>query len=114
MVRHTCFNRAILVCLSVMVAGCAIADSSSYFVRLDPIGEARVKEKYGDGLFYFHYSRYRFSNYKNVEEERIYLGAVENETNRKKVCLGGLSIINESISYYSEGGEVSVLVKCDN
>ncbi|WP_444882713.1 hypothetical protein [Microbulbifer sp. PSTR4-B] len=106
-------DKVLVLCSSAIVAGCVAASTSPYFVRLDPVGEKIVKEKYGIGIFYFHYSRHRFSSYKNSREENLYLDGVEEEVRQKDICLGSFTVIRDSISYYSEGGEVSVLVKCD-
>ena len=113
MLRIGFIGKVLILGFSAMVAGCVAASTSSYFVKLDPISEKRVKEKYDDGIFYFHYSRHRFSNYKNSGEENIYLDGVEDEVRQKDICANNFTVIRNTISYYSEGGEVSVLVKCD-
>lgn len=48
MARHLFITKKLFVGLSLVVAGCLATNTSPYFVRLDPVGEARIKKKYGE------------------------------------------------------------------
>lgn len=103
----------ILFSILVFIVSCSLADTAPYFVRLGEAGENRVKTKRGFGEYYFSYSYFRFTSKDNSEEQKEYFKFVKQEILNQNICKGNFSIFEETLSYYSEGGSVSVLVKCD-
>ena len=103
-------RRALLFVVVANITGCANSGSSNYFVSLGEIGQARVEAKYGPGDYYFYRSNYRFSGTNDEKEKEDFFSLVESEG--RSICEGELLLIKETLSYYSESGSVSVLVKC--
>lgn len=100
---------SVVICAGII--GCVNSGSENYFVSLGELGNSRVMSKYGAGVYYFYRSNYRFSG-KNYEQEKKDFFS---EVYRKggDICVGGFTLIRETLSYYSESGNVSVLVKCN-
>ena len=93
----------------IILCGCT---SSPYFVELDLGSKSLNSSKYGEGVYFYHYSKFIFSTMSDAKEKEQYFKFVQTEINKKLAEKGACTIIQGSLSYYSEESNVSVLVKC--
>ncbi|MDP5460722.1 hypothetical protein [Alishewanella sp. SMS8] len=94
----------------IVLCGCT---RSSYFAELDPRAKSVNSSKYGKGKYFYHYSKFIFSSENAAQEKEDYFNFVQTEIEQKIAGNQACTIIQESLSYYGEGGVVSVLVKCN-
>jgi hypothetical protein len=73
---------------------------------------ARVSKLYGTGEYFYFYSQYVMQEDEINNGYKVYFDFVENEVLKQGVCNAEYEIIKQSLSYYSENGHVSILIKC--
>jgi hypothetical protein len=93
----------------IMLCGCT---GSPYFAELDQSSKSLNSAKYGEGTYFYHYAKFIFPTMNDAKAKKEYFNFVQTEINKKLGKKGACIIIQESLSYYSEEGNVSVLVKC--
>lgn len=98
-----------IVFASILVA---CSHASPYFVELDPLSMQRTVPKHGEGKHYFFKSRHRFTSNDNTGKKEQYYRDVEAHIKESFASEDNCEIIKETLSYYSEGGSVSILVVC--
>ncbi|MCB5227586.1 hypothetical protein JAO78_012265 [Alishewanella sp. 16-MA] len=94
----------------IVLCGCT---RSSYFAELDPRAKSVNSSKYGKGKYFYHYSKFIFPSENAAQEKEDYFNFAQTEIAQKIAGNQACTIIPESLSYYGEGGVVSVLVKCN-
>ncbi|MBV2131164.1 hypothetical protein [Arsukibacterium indicum] len=94
----------------LILCGCS---SSPYFVELDPRSKSANAAQYGEGVYFYHYSKIIFPSMTDAKAKEEYFNFVQTDIDEKLDKNAACEIIQESLSYNSEGGEVSVLVKCN-
>ncbi len=67
---------------------------------------------YGEGVYYVLFSYHRFEGLDDAEGHDRYFEEVYQLLDTWRDCAGGAEPIEETLSYYDEGGGVSLLVKC--
>ena len=99
----------IIVILSSILLGCS---NSPYHAELDPLSKQKTVPKYGEGTHYFVYSKHRFSANNNIEQKEKHISDTTAYIQEHMPSPENCKIIKETLSYYSEGGNVSILVVC--
>lgn len=99
----------LVVILTSILLACS---SSPYHAELDPLSKQKTASKYGEGTHYFVYSKHRFSSNNNTKQKEQYIRDTEAYIQEHMPTPENCEIIKETLSYYSEGGNVSVLVVC--
>ena len=95
--------------LSFAILGCSY---TPYLQELDDQSEQVNVEKYGKGSYYFYKSKHRFSSTNNANELTAYYADVGQYIKAELSDYENCRIIKKSLSYYSEGGWVSILIQC--
>jgi hypothetical protein len=98
----------IIILTSILVA----CSNSPYHVELDPLSKQQTVPKYGEGNHYFVYSKHRFSSNNNSEQKDQYIRDIEAYIQENMSATESCKIIKETLSYYGESGNVSILVVC--
>ena len=96
--------------IAMLFAACSTAP---YVTELGEIGSDRVAEKYGEGKYYFFRSKYVIAKYGDEEAEREFFNHASKHLRKLLLDYERCNTVEETLSYYSESGTVSVLVKCD-
>jgi hypothetical protein len=106
-------NLIALIGLLFFLTSCSTAP---YFVSFgkDDLGFNRVEDLYGQGEYFYFFSRYTMTKEEVSSDYELYFEFVENEVQAKNVCEKSYSIVKKSLSYYGENGSVSVLIRCNS
>jgi hypothetical protein len=101
-------------CLIITLLCVVSCSSTPYFINLvnDDIGMARVSKLYGKGEYFYFYSQYLIQEDEINNGYKVYFNFVENEVLKQNICNDEHEIVKQSLSYYSENGNVSILIKC--
>jgi hypothetical protein len=101
-------------CLIITLLCVVSCSSTPYFVSLgnDNISKERVSKLYGKGKYFYFYSQYVMKKNEMKNGYEFYFEFVDNEVIKQNICNYEHEIIKQSLSYYDENGNVSVLIKC--
>jgi len=106
---HFMIKRKLIFLISSMLMACSQAP---YHVELGPLSKQETVPKYGEGKHYFIYTFHRFVSRDDVEALNAYYRDIEHYVEKNMPRSGNCRVIKETLSYYSEGGSVSILVVC--
>ncbi|WP_444914021.1 hypothetical protein [Microbulbifer sp. TRSA007] len=103
-------RRIFLLFITIALMACS---NTPYHVELDSISKKeRTVIKHGEGAYYFVYTRHRFTSADDVDGFEKYYADIDRYINTNMSQHGDCKYIKETLSYYDEGGNVSVLVIC--
>ena len=100
------------VFITILTLALLACSNSPYHVELDTLSKQKTVPKYGEGTHYFVYSRHRFSANNNTEQKEQHIRDTKAYIQEHVPIPDSCEIIKETLSYYSEGGNVSILVVC--
>ncbi|WP_444946312.1 hypothetical protein ACJJIP_04725 [Microbulbifer sp. VTAC004] len=99
----------LLIALSFLLISCS---RTPHHVELDDFSKERKVSKYGEGTYYFIYTYHTFSSKNDTEGQEVYFRDIEKYIDLYLENSNTCKPIKETLSYYSEGGSVSILVLC--
>ena len=112
MSRGEAVNKLILLLSFILcVSSCS---TQPYFMSVneDKIGLSRIESKFGTGRYFIFNSLYTITKEELDNNFQGFYTLTVNEITKQNICDNRFLILKQTLSYYDEGGAVSVMIKC--